>query len=86
MSAALFGHEWAVAILLAAGANVNAIDGDGATALHLAVRHDAGPEIVGALVSAGANPNVRDNADRSPLGDARVSGKADAVRAMTAGR
>src|SRR5918995_691263 len=56
----------AILSLLAKKADVNAIQPDGATALHWAVyAEDA--ELTGALIRAGANVNVRNNYGVSPL-------------------
>ncbi|MDQ0462374.1 ankyrin repeat protein [Caulobacter ginsengisoli] len=53
----------AVKLLLDAGADVNAHDEDGGTALH---RADY-PEVVRLLIAAGANVNARDNEGSAPL-------------------
>ena len=66
-----------VGALLAAGAEVNAVDKDGDTPLHLASRY--GREVVvGALLAAGAEVNAVDNNGKTPLDVARTC----SVRAM----
>jgi ankyrin repeat protein len=52
------GHESLAMFLLAAGANPNAADDAGRTALHYAVRN-ARHDLLKALLAHGANPNVR---------------------------
>jgi ankyrin repeat protein len=56
----------AVATLIAHGADVNARDAAGASALHQAVRHRRQP-VVTALLDAGANVDACDDAGRTPL-------------------
>jgi len=68
--ASAMGRMEAVALLLDAGANPNAVDANGFTALHRAVRGEAdrgvdpvlkagAAAIVGALLAHGADPNIR---------------------------
>ncbi len=46
---------------LASGANVNARDKDGVTALMCAARGNANPDVVKVLLEGGANVHARDN-------------------------
>ena len=69
-----------VAALLAAGADVNAADGDGRTALHSAQSE----ECVRLLVSAGADMDAVDSDGRSPLHTAAEHGPLQLVQALLA--
>lgn len=64
-------------VLLAAKANPNLQDENGATALFLA----EDPETVGALIKGGANPNLADKEGRTPL----MGASAEKTRALLAG-
>ena len=57
----------AVSLLLAAGAQVDAHDGFGQTALHLACGSRANLPIARLLLDQGANPNVADYSEQRPL-------------------
>ena len=48
---------------LAAGTDFNVHDADGYTVLHYAASNVDSPDVVTALVGAGADPNARDNSD-----------------------
>jgi len=73
MLAAQRGHLAVARYLLAAGAQVDAWDKDGATALHYAVRagHKAMVEL---LLAHGSDPNAQDKAGSSPLSIAAARG------------
>ena len=64
-------NETIVKALLSAGANVNAVDQYGRTALHVVIEDQWGkyarPEMVAILLGAGADPNVIDGEDHTPL-------------------
>ncbi|GAA1551537.1 hypothetical protein GCM10009678_38030 [Actinomadura kijaniata] len=51
-------HRMLLPRLLAAGLDVNAEDSDGLTPLHVAVCHHGSPEVVRALLEAGARPDT----------------------------
>lgn len=59
--------------LIETGANVNAAQVDGTTALHWAAFHDDA-EMAGSLVRAGANPNALNRYGMSPLAQACTNG------------
>lgn len=68
------GRHGAVPLLLEAGLDPNVPDGDGETALHLAVRGDS-LETVDALLHAGANSNARNFDMATPLDIAAAADK-----------
>ncbi len=79
--AAMRGDTAALQKLLAAKADVNAPQNDGATALHWAVyRNDR--EMVGLLVRAGANPKAANREGSTPLWLAGISGNASIIAAL----
>jgi ankyrin repeat protein len=67
--------------LISAGADVNAIDVNGDTALSEATRFGS-PEWVEALIKAGANVNARNNTGNSALILAAGEGKPDIISAL----
>ena len=73
-NAAASGNAQAIAILVAAGANIEARDEYGRTALHLACTYPPGPAIVDALLVAGASINAQDSDGSTPLHDAVRAG------------
>ncbi len=56
-----------VVTCLDAGANPNARNNTGGTALHLAARFNPSGVVIGALIDAGADLHLRDNPGRAPL-------------------
>lgn len=66
IDAARFNCQTSVNKLLASGANTGAADGEGRTALHMAVFSNHN-NIVSALLDAGADPNAPDNLGQTPL-------------------
>jgi ankyrin repeat protein len=70
--------------LIAAGADVNAPEADGSTAL-LWAAHQGSPEIVSLLLKAGADPNAANNFGVTPLLEASRYGDAATVKALLEG-
>jgi len=69
--------------LLDKGADVNARDADGMTALIYAIRDPrAGSDVVDALLDRGAKVDTQDNAGRTALTWAAIGGRADVVRTL----
>ena len=79
--AAMRGDKAAVQKLIAAKADVNAPQNDGATALHWAV-YRGDKEMVGMLVRAGANPKAANREGSTPLWLAGISGDASIIAAL----
>ena len=79
--AAMRGDTASVRALLAQKADVNAPQGDGATALHWAV-YRGDKELVRVLVRAGANVKAANREGATPLWLASVIGDADIVSAL----
>ena len=79
--AAMRGDKAAVQKLIAAKADVNAPQNDGATALHWAV-YRGDHEMVGLLVRAGANPKAANREGSTPLWLAGISGNASIIAAL----
>ena len=65
--ATIYSWDGMVAVLLAAGAEVDARDLQSRTPLHNAARSNPNPAIVGELVEAGADLNARDSDGNTPL-------------------
>ena len=63
------GHRDAALKMIAAGADVNAAQGDGTTPLHWAV-YKIDLDLTRALLARGAKPNVMNNYGSSPLTEA----------------
>lgn len=68
-------HEL-VQLLLDAGAEVNAQDGDGWTPLNLAA-HEGAAETVALLLARGADPSIANRAGQTPLQTAEREGRAE---------
>lgn len=67
MRAAKEGNDWTVRLLLDSGADVNARDSEGWTALMYAVRHQNNYNIVSLLAGSGASLKVRNRHNATPL-------------------
>jgi uncharacterized protein len=78
--AASLGQTEKARVLFDCGAEVNATNKAGQTALHLAVYH---PEIIPLLLSAGANPSVRDDYRETPVERAIRLGYTNALVILT---
>src|SRR6476646_8483026 len=78
------GSPAVVRALLAAGADPNRPDANGATALHLAAAA-GNPDAVAALLEKGANPNARESEwGQTPLFFAAENDRAAAIKALLA--
>ncbi len=73
------GTPAAVRAAIEAGANVNARDDDGETALMRAAEKSSNPEVVAILLRAGANVNARDDDGETALEKARERGSSGAA-------
>ena len=65
--ALLHGHKGIAKLLLEAGAPVNALDGDGTGAIHEIVEFDHDHSLIDLLVAGGADVNLQDAKNRTPL-------------------
>ena len=72
--ASIYDWDGMVAVLLAAGAQVNARSLDGETPLHVAARMNRNPAVVAQLVEGGADLNARDRNGNTPLHASRDNG------------
>lgn len=81
--ASMRGDVAAVRKLIAAKADVNAAQNDGATALHWAV-YQSNQELVDVLLKAGANPKVANREGATPLWIASVNGHAGIITSLLA--
>lgn len=72
--------------LLSAGADANAADAEGNTALHLLLIHNAEPALlpdaVKALAKAGANTKAKNSSGKSPEALAKAMGREDILKSM----
>jgi ankyrin repeat protein len=65
----------AIALLLDLGLDINAVNDNGDTALHLAVTGRGSPDIVRFLISRGANLQAKNKRGQTPLAAAMASRK-----------
>ncbi|HEY5993307.1 MAG TPA: ankyrin repeat domain-containing protein [Gallionellaceae bacterium] len=70
---------YAARVLIAHGANVNAIGDMGETPLHVAVR-DASADTIAALLAAGAREDIVSEFDQTPLQLAQLMGRKSVYR------
>ncbi len=56
-----------IEVLIAAGADVNAVSSDGLTPLHVAAIANPDPAVVSSLVTSGAELGAKDGAGRTPF-------------------
>ena len=75
------GHTEAIRALIAAHANIEALDDDQSTPLHLAALNGH-TEAIKALLEAHANIEALDNNQDTPLHLAALNGHAEAIRAL----
>src|SRR5690349_18805045 len=75
------GNRDAALAKIAAGADVNAAQGDGTTPLHWAV-YKVDPELVATLLKRGAKPNVANKYGSSPLAEAVKIANAGLVKML----
>src|ERR1700686_5321903 len=75
------GHRDAALKMIAAGADVNAAQGDGTTPLHWAV-YKIDAELTRALLQRGAKPDVINNYGSSPLAEAVKAANAGLVKML----
>jgi len=75
------GHRDAALKMIAAGADVNAAQGDGTTPLHWAV-YKVDADLVRALLARGAKPDVINNYGSSPLAEAAKVANAGLVKML----
>jgi ankyrin repeat protein len=81
--AAILGHIDDLVVLLANGANVNAQDENGTSALMMAIEQDwANPEWVTLLLSSGININLKDNDGDTALDIAKYRERVDIVNIL----
>ncbi|KAL3485039.1 ankyrin repeat-containing domain protein [Aspergillus germanicus] len=80
--AALHGNAVSARLLLDAGANINAVAANGATALLLAVEDERRYDVLVFLLSQGADTEIADSMGRTPLISAAALGKEETVRTL----
>jgi len=81
MYAGFYGHDEVVHLLTKNGAEVDAKNCSGVSALHWAVQNEQ-PIVVNMLLHRGADVNLKDNMGRSPLHKAARKGNIDIARIL----
>ncbi|MGB0742980.1 MAG: ankyrin repeat domain-containing protein [Opitutales bacterium] len=71
-------------VLIAAGADLDQVDGSKRTPLHLSVDRNL-PKVAAALLKAGAKPNEWDKAGWTPLHNAAAKNRLDLVKVLVGG-
>ena len=79
-----WAHSYLIAPLIAAGADVNARDKAGRTALLWSVTPLLNAPLVNLLLDKGADPSLADNSGMTPIARARLLGFEEIARAMEA--
>lgn len=76
-------YSGSIDYLIARGADVNAVNRDGDSAMHLAAKSNS-PKIVKSLLAAGANVNSKNNSGQTPLAIAEAAMQTDAAAVLAA--
>lgn len=76
------GNLAVISLLVNADSDLEATTSNGAAALHLAVLQHGYPEVISALIEAGANPNNRGSTGETPLYVAAMQGRVEAVKVL----
>lgn len=77
-----WAHSYVVRPLIQAGANCNAADDDGRTALHHSIDPLMNKPLVELLIESGANPTLRDKNGTTPITQARLLGFEETAQLM----
>ena len=80
--AAMYGHKEIVNLLIEMGADINAKDYEGDTALHLAAGKRGSLEVVKLFITEGVNVNVMNNEGVTPLHFAAFYGQEDVIKLL----
>ena len=86
MSACVKRHVDAIHVLLKAGSDTNIADNNGNTCFMHAINADCSNEVLQALIDHGANANVMNNMNVTPLMMSRINGNGDAINLLLSDR